>query len=91
MATKYKAVHASWRPEIKAVEIERETEHTVTLLDGRRENKVTTWDKYFDSWSEAHAFLMAKAEEKVEAAREKLQRARDVLGNIKGMKKPEGA
>lgn len=45
--------------------------------------------KVFDTWQEAHAALLAAAEQEVAAARLHLQRLNGRLGNVKGMKPPQ--
>lgn len=57
----------------------------------RRHAKMSEYDCYFDTWDEAKAHLMKKAEAELFCARNALQRSQDELGNIKGLKKPEGA
>ena len=80
---------------IEAVEILRETEHQVVLppthTNGkeRREQKRCYWYAWHDSWDDAHAYLVAKAQADVDSLRLQLARANGKLGNIKGMKKPE--
>jgi hypothetical protein len=97
--TKYKTSHYGCR--IEAVQVEKETEKAVWIKawtfngagtgEPRRHLKSTSYDSYFDSWEAAHTFLMEKAEDAASDARAALRRANDVLGNVKGMKKPEGA
>jgi len=74
---------------IDAVECERETDVSV-FVGGRRNAKRSQYDNYFDTWEEAHSFLLKKADNEVIAARNTLQRMNARLGNIKGMKKPCG-
>lgn len=84
------------RDPIEAVEVERETESSVWVVDTwrgergntRRHAKRSDWDNYFDTWEEAKAFLMAQAEAKVTAARRALDSANGELGNVKGLKPP---
>lgn len=44
--------------------------------------------QFHNSWDEAHLYLVIKHENKVNSLREQLERAKSILGNIKGMKKP---
>ena len=55
----------------------------------RREAKVSSYDRYHDTWAAAHRYLLAKAEGEVRAARTELARVSGYLGNIKGMKPPK--
>lgn len=90
MKIKWKAVNG-WGPKIEATEIAGETESMVVLgmgSLGRRARKITDYDSYHDTWEEAQAHLLAKAEQRLAAARRVLAHEQDVYGNIKGMKKP---
>lgn len=87
---KYKAMFG----EIKAYEIASETAKTVTIADtkewtGRRENKVTDYYSWHDTWEAAHAHLIAEAQRKVDSLRVQLGSAQGKLGQIKGMKPPK--
>lgn len=79
---------------IEAYEVVRETEHQVVLppIDKgekeRRESKQCDWYAWHNSWEEAHAHLVAKAQAEVDALRLRLEHAKGKLGNIKGMKPP---
>ena len=59
---------------IYEVEIERETESSV-WIGNRREAKKCEWHTYHDTWGIAHKYLTRKANEKVEAAKTKLEAA----------------
>ena len=69
---------------IEKVEVERETEVSV-WINGRRNAKDSSWYKYFNSWNEAHSFLIEKAESDVEAATNRLRRASANLQKIKSL------
>lgn len=76
---------------IETVKIVRETAQCVVIeICGRmlREKKKTATYRYFDSWDEAHEWLLGWAEEDLENARRALQFAQSRHGNIKGMKRP---
>lgn len=75
---------------ITRIETERETEHFV-WTGGRRMAKTQEFARVFDTWDEAHAFLLTQTEMKVIGARRQLELANSLLGNVKGMKKPEEA
>ncbi len=89
---KYKA--EDWfRPEISEVEVIRETEKCVVTKNRgreRREQKESQRTKWCDTWEEAHAYLLARAEEHARQARLRLAEANGKLGNVKGMKPPDG-
>lgn len=56
---------------IEKVEIEKETPNFV-YIDGGREAK-SGWRHYYDTWEEAHAYLLRKAQIEVADANLKLQ------------------
>ena len=75
---------------IEALEVERETDKQVVLpaRDGFRacrENKVSDWSNWHDTWEAAHAFLVAGAEREVESLRMRLEKAKGKLEQIKGL------
>jgi hypothetical protein len=80
---------------IERVEVLRETGRSVYYTDWskkeRRANKAGSFEQYHDSWDDAHQFLLGRAESAMVYARRSLERAQGVLGNVKGLKKPEGA
>lgn len=84
-----KYVAGWWRGRIKTVEVERETESSV-WINGRRNAKLNNYKNYFDTWEEAHSYLMEKAQRKVNEARKSLEQANSELGTVKGMKPPQG-
>jgi hypothetical protein len=83
---KYKV---TWTGKILQEEVERETEKFVVLKNGNREGKSTAWESWFDSWEDAHLFLVENAQKKVDDIRRGLEIAKGHLGNIKGMRKAE--
>ena len=83
---KYLVGIGSWASaKITPVEIERETEHSV-WVNGNRNKRHTANDKYCDTWDEAKTLLMVNASNRVEVARNNLARAKDFMGNVKGLK-----
>lgn len=84
------------RAPIAEVECVSETALSVVIkrenLDNRwREEKVkknAEYRQFHNSWEEAHLYLIAKYESKVADLRSQLERAKSILGNVKGMKKP---
>jgi hypothetical protein len=80
--------------EIKPVAIERESESCVWInISGRssRSNKKSSYDRYHDTWEEAHAYLVARCQRSVDALKEQLQKARTSLGQVESLKKPAEA
>jgi hypothetical protein len=91
--TKYKTTSCRWdvKAEITPVEVERESDAFI-WIGGRRRNKVNDYVVYHDSWDEAYAFLLRKATEKVERAREALvtfEHAKVALDNLRSMRRTE--
>lgn len=77
---------------IESLDVLRETEKFVVLKithGERRESKTSDYCRYFDDWDSAHAYLLAKAEDRANRARIELSSANGHLGNVKGMKKPQ--
>lgn len=80
-----------WHDEIHRIECLSETEKTVTLpshsIRGkpRRENKVTDYHEYFDSWKDAHTTLLARLEREAEVARSTLTRVSALLDRVRAM------
>lgn len=92
---KYRA-NIGWRFDIDAFEVVKETAKQIVYIDeynGKRsENRVakaSSYDKWFDTWEDAHAFLIENARAKVESLRMQLERAKGKEGQIRGMKKPQ--
>jgi hypothetical protein len=82
--------------EIRPCNVTKETPHKITFLAGsneeftRTENKESSYHAWFDTWENAHAYVVAKCEKEVESCEMKLERAKGRLGQVRGMKKPEG-
>jgi hypothetical protein len=77
--------------EIEALEVLRETNSQVVRAVGshaieRREAKRSEHYNWHDTWEDAHAFLIERAEAEVQTLRNQLEQAKGRLGNIKGMK-----
>lgn len=72
---------------IYAVEIERFNDVSV-WIEGRRQARVSGWRNYYPTWDDAHKALLVEATNDVDRCRRHLERAKDIFGNIKGMKKP---
>lgn len=84
MKTKYYA--SKWESRITKVLVENETAAYV-FHDKRRVAKFTDDACYADTYEEAVEFLMTLAEQAQERARYDLQRAKDRISVIKGLKK----
>ena len=62
------------KSEIKRVEVEKETEHSV-WINGRRSAKESRYGIYHDTYSEARHWIIKRAEAKAKYARENLEKA----------------
>lgn len=89
MTTKYMTTCYA-RDEIKPVAVDKETDSSV-WIDGRRRAKLSSYESFFDTWDDAHNYLIALAETDMVVAKGKLRGAQSRLGNIKGMKPPQEA
>ena len=72
---------------IEAVEVERETDSSV-WINGSRNAKHTIYYMYWDTWQEAHEYLMVRVGKKLKSSRRDLERWQGEYENIKGMKAP---
>jgi hypothetical protein len=95
---KYRTDH--FADKIEKVEVLRETDACVYVpatgyrksgSGERRESKLSDYAQYHDTWADAHAYLLQKAERVVKSARQQLEAANGKLGNIKGMRPPKDA
>lgn len=57
----------------------------------RREARTTFYTSWHESWEEAHAFIVDRAEKKIASLRLQLKSEEGRLGNLRGMKPPAGA
>jgi len=85
---KYKA-NTMFSSGIEKVEIKKETTHQIVKSDSIREAKSCSYHTYFDTWKEAHTFLLTVAKQKLISARLRLQKEQGNHENIKGMKEPK--
>jgi len=78
-----------WRGEpgarILKIECERETDKCI-WIGKNRHLKITESERYFDTWQEAHEYILEMAKDKVNHVKVQLDKAKGLLGNIKGMK-----
>ncbi len=77
---------------IEEVEVARETEKSIFIINNHgkeiRESKRSSWKNYFDTWEETKDFIVSNATSEVNQARQHLERCKEKLGRLKGMKKP---
>lgn len=91
--TKY--IISSYRAEIKVYSCTKETAHYVWLESKSKDYKgqVRSFQQrkkgyVFDTWAEAHAALMRRADDALAGARRQLEQAQGFAGNVRGMKEP---
>lgn len=86
--------HDSAMAIIETVEVLRETERQVFLPSSRpggkerKENKESGWQNYFDTWEQAHDFLVEEATKTVDWAARQLEQHTASLENLNGMENP---
>lgn len=73
--------------EIKPIEVAGETNALVITQQGRRGRKRGEWSNWHNTWEDAHAFLIDRAEKKVTEAKGRLAVVEDELARIKAMVK----
>jgi len=78
-----------WRGEpcakILKIECERETDRCI-WIGKNRHLKTTENERYFDTWEEAHEYILDLAVKKVARVKLQLDRVGVLLGDINGMK-----
>ena len=74
--------------EIVEVEISRETDRSVWLPGGRIERKMCDYHLYHDTWQDANDYLLRIADEQVDIAQNKLERARRRRAEVLAMREP---
>jgi hypothetical protein len=79
--------------EIKPVQCTKVTAGCVWPVErnGRRESRAGSWSSYHETWADAHAAMLHKAELELDAARSRLERAQNDHGRIQAMKPPADA
>lgn len=83
------------RNEIERIECIKETEKYVWYVrsgsKASRCDKHSQHEQFHDSWDAARDYLLKEAADKVTNARRRLEDANGFLGNVKCLKRPEGA
>jgi hypothetical protein len=74
----------SYSDMIESIEVERETKDSV-WVNGRRNAKITSYDRYHESFEMARQWLIERHEGDISAARAKIHRAESALGSIRKM------
>lgn len=79
----------SYRTEIKAVEVSKETDKMIFFPQGGRSLKVTHHEQYHNSLEEARQHLLQKTKRLVEQTRLHLARAESDLAKVEAMQERE--
>ena len=79
--------------DIKPVQCAKFTANYVWPVErnGSRVSRFSEWSSYHETWTDAHAALLAQAELKLANCRQELERLKGDHGRIKGMKPPADA
>jgi hypothetical protein len=80
----------TWGKRVIPVEIEKFTDKTVTVK-GRRNQRMSSYQSYFPTETDAWDWLEMRAQNAVEAAQADLQRKRTELGKIQSERQAAGA
>lgn len=72
---------------IHAVNVERSTESSV-WMGGRRRARTSEYEQYWETWQEAHAYLLRRVTNTVRVCRNELERAEQRMAQIKSMVAP---
>ena len=85
-----------WRLKLDRIEPVQCTKVTAGFVwpvdrNGCREARGPDWKSYHETWADAHAVMLYRAEIKLAAARRELERAQGDYDRIQGMKPPADA
>jgi hypothetical protein len=72
--------------EIKEIEVLRETEKQVVLMNGLRESKTTEWQSWHDSFEDAKKHLIDAAQKDIDSISVRLYYAKERLEKINNLK-----
>ena len=73
---------------IRVREVIRETDHNIWTEKYGQEKKNTTMKRHFESWNEAHTYLLKRGSEIVRVQRGSLESAEEELEKVKLMESP---
>lgn len=80
MKTMYKAVNG-YNTRIETVQVSSETEKTVTIA-GRKHNKTSNYEAYFDTQEQAYKFLSDYADQKIVDANRAMKAAQEYAEQV---------
>lgn len=73
---------------IEPVEVEKETEKSI-WINGCIRRKTSGYEKYFDTWQEAHDYLKNQAESKISRLSAELEKQRNKLETLLKLENPQ--
>lgn len=86
---------SSYSHKIEEVEVVKHTEKCVWYKydwfgkeEVRKAAKISGGNHYFESWQEAHSFLLDRYERKVQSLKQATHEANSLLGQVRKMKEP---
>jgi hypothetical protein len=71
---------------IEEIEVLRETEKQVVLMNGLRESKTTEWQSWHDSFEDAKQHLIDAAQKDIDSINTRLNFAKERLEKINSLK-----
>jgi hypothetical protein len=74
---------------IEEIEVLRETEKQVVLMNGLRESKTTDWQSWHDSFEDAKKHLIDDAQKDIDSINRRLDYAKERLEKINNLKECE--
>lgn len=77
-----------WIDEIEAVEVERFNDKSV-WINGRRNARKSSYEKYFETWNLAKAYLIQEISEEVKRCQNQLEYELKRLEKAQNLKNPE--
>lgn len=86
---KYEAMNGMYRSTIVKHEIERESDSFVWIKNGRRQAVKSQYSQFFNTWNEAHNFLIVEARTAYDKIKNKLDVAADELNKTIELVNPE--
>ena len=88
---KFKTIR-HYATKIEPVEVIRETAEFVTVRcsgGSFREAKISDYQRFHDTWKEAHAYLLNRAQSNIRRLKDDLLAAKDELATLEAMVEPK--
>jgi hypothetical protein len=81
-----KYIAMSYGNEIQKIEVIKETDKTVTLPNGSRDYKSTSWKNYFDTFADAFEYLVDRENKAIRRYERQIEVHRENLKEIRNIK-----